>query len=419
MERRPRSESTLRKLFVGAQAATALGTPLLFVPTGSLTVDLAVFSLGALLTGFGGMALWLLWGMYYAAVPQEETERLVPLSAALGAAVLLVVSATSGWVGLACISVMPLASAACFVASWRSLEAPLETTAREPAAPKPALLKDALQGMVRVGVGLCTIALFWQLLNQLQVEGLATLGSYQIAIAFSIAFTLAVAFVSLSRPRHVSMPSLYRWICPTLALGCVTTAWLGGMWGETVTLTLLIGVRFAYCMIIVLFFARYATERDISPITAFGLGKFFVCVGDILGIALGMLLREGVVGGVLSLDRSLLLAMAFAFVACLFVLNSSEAAGAHGPSQSALPQELAGPVPDAIAAGAAVVAERYRLTPREAEVLLLLGRGRSVPFIRDELLISRQTAAVHVKHIYAKTGVHSKQELIDLIADSA
>lgn len=82
-----------------------------------MTVDLAVFSLGALLTGFGGMALWLLWGMYYAAVPQEETERLVPLSAALGAVVLLVVSATSGWVGLACISVMPLASAACFVAS--------------------------------------------------------------------------------------------------------------------------------------------------------------------------------------------------------------------------------------------------------------------------------------------------------------
>lgn len=417
MERRPRSESTLRKLFVGAQAATALGTPLLFVPTGSLTVDLAVFSLGALLTGFGGMALWLLWGVYYAAVPQEETERLVPLSAALGAAVLLVVSATSGWVGLACISVMPLASAACFVASRRSLEAPLETTAREPAAPKPALLKDALQGMVRVGVGLCTIALFWQLLNQLQVEGLATLGSYQIAIAFSIAFTLAVAFVSLSRPRHVSMPSLYRWICPTLALGCVTTAWLGGMWGETVTLTLLIGVRFAYCMIIVLFFARYATERDISPITAFGLGKFFVCVGDILGIALGMLLREGVVAGVLSLDRSLLLAMTFAFVACLFVLSNSEELRA--PSQCTLSQEEAAPIPDAIAAGAAVVADRYRLTPREAEVLLLLGRGRSVPFIRDELLISRQTAAVHVKHIYTKTGVHSKQEFIDLITSSA
>lgn len=46
--------------------------------------------------------------------------------------------------------------------------------------------------------------------------------------------------------------------------------------GEAVTLTLLIGVRFAYCMIIVLFFARYATEQGISAITAFGLGKFFV-----------------------------------------------------------------------------------------------------------------------------------------------
>lgn len=58
--------------------------------------------------------------------------------------------------------------------------------------------------------------------------------------------------------------------------------------------------------------------------------------------------------------------------------------------------------------------KRPGLTPREAEVFALLAQGRSIPYIRDELIISRETAATHAKHIYAKLGVHSRQELIDL-----
>ena len=54
-------------------------------------------------------------------------------------------------------------------------------------------------------------------------------------------------------------------------------------------------------------------------------------------------------------------------------------------------------------------------SPRETEVLALLAQGRSIPYIRDELIISRETAATHAKHIYAKLGVHSRQELIDLV----
>ena len=61
------------------------------------------------------------------------------------------------------------------------------------------------------------------------------------------------------------------------------------------------------------------------------------------------------------------------------------------------------------------LAERHRLTPREVEVFMLLAQGRSIPYIRDELIISRETAATHAKHIYAKLGVHSRQELIDLV----
>ncbi len=45
---------------------------------------------------------------------------------------------------------------------------------------------------------------------------------------------------------------------------------------------------------------------------------------------------------------------------------------------------------------------------------LLLARGRSAAYIGDELGISANTVRGHVKSVYAKLGVHSKQELIDL-----
>ena len=65
----------------------------------------------------------------------------------------------------------------------------------------------------------------------------------------------------------------------------------------------------------------------------------------------------------------------------------------------------------------AQLAATYKLTPRETEVFGLLARGRSIPYVRDALFISRDTAATHAKHIYAKLDVHSRQELIDLVMD--
>ena len=45
----------------------------------------------------------------------------------------------------------------------------------------------------------------------------------------------------------------------------------------------------------------------------------------------------------------------------------------------------------------------------------LLGRGRTVGFVAEELGISYNTVKGYVKNVYAKCGVHSRQELIDAI----
>lgn len=59
--------------------------------------------------------------------------------------------------------------------------------------------------------------------------------------------------------------------------------------------------------------------------------------------------------------------------------------------------------------------ERYHLTEREAEVLALFATGRSAAFIAELKFVTVNTIRSHIKHIYAKCEVHSRQELISLI----
>ena len=63
----------------------------------------------------------------------------------------------------------------------------------------------------------------------------------------------------------------------------------------------------------------------------------------------------------------------------------------------------------------AIVQKRFSLTTREAEVFAMLARGRDRAYIEEALVVSRNTVKAHVKHVYAKLGIHSHQELLDLV----
>ncbi|MGI6105584.1 MAG: helix-turn-helix transcriptional regulator [Raoultibacter sp.] len=62
----------------------------------------------------------------------------------------------------------------------------------------------------------------------------------------------------------------------------------------------------------------------------------------------------------------------------------------------------------------AMLSETYGLSNRESEILPFALKGRTSERISQELFISKSTVDTHLRRIYRKMEVHSKQELIDL-----
>ncbi|MFR1168729.1 MAG: LuxR C-terminal-related transcriptional regulator, partial [Adlercreutzia equolifaciens] len=58
-----------------------------------------------------------------------------------------------------------------------------------------------------------------------------------------------------------------------------------------------------------------------------------------------------------------------------------------------------------------LIARTAKLSKREAEILPLALRGRTAERIAGEFFISKNTVDTHLRRIYAKCGVHTRQEL--------
>lgn len=59
--------------------------------------------------------------------------------------------------------------------------------------------------------------------------------------------------------------------------------------------------------------------------------------------------------------------------------------------------------------------DAFPLSPRETDIALLVARGYTVNRIAENLCLASGTVQSHMKSIYRKLDVHSKQEVIDLV----
>jgi DNA-binding CsgD family transcriptional regulator len=63
--------------------------------------------------------------------------------------------------------------------------------------------------------------------------------------------------------------------------------------------------------------------------------------------------------------------------------------------------------------------EHHGLTKREIEVIGMVAQGYTLKVVAERLFISKSTAQSHIKSIYRKLGIHSKNELIEILSPQA
>lgn len=160
---------------------------------------------------------------------------------------------------------------------------------------------------------------------------------------------------------------------------------------------------------------RHAFKNDFSITQHLAIGRvgtitgFFV--GTVLCFALFLILDES------ALIRSVSLILVAGIVLAAMILipfGKRVSPYATNEAEHVEADELIYQL-NATNASCRSLAERFDLSERELEILMLIVKGKSNPTIAKSLYISQNTAKTHVYNIYKKLGIHSRQEALDLV----
>jgi DNA-binding CsgD family transcriptional regulator len=199
-------------------------------------------------------------------------------------------------------------------------------------------------------------------------------------------------------------------------------------------------------MVLSCFMAYMVFRFDFSPVRAFGIGQAVYFLTSTAAWALGGYLSVTFGSG----SASMLIAVLFAFLIVLiltFVFTDADLkfiltwhpqeAGdrddfvGFAPTDAGTRPSYGSPSPAALAPTAARnedpeselalheriarIDPRCGLSSREAEILEKFAQGRSTNWIAEDLTISKNTVRSHLRAIYTKLDVHTRQELLDFL----
>lgn len=172
----------------------------------------------------------------------------------------------------------------------------------------------------------------------------------------------------------------------------------------------------AQSILIMLICANICYRYGVSAIWLFGIERgvrqIFMWLGRVTAAGVGALESFGI-GGEVAVSALAVVAVALATAVLLSERDLSSRWGVNflsgGTDSAAMirKQELVDRCDE--------IARTYKLSAREEEVLLLLAQRKTVGIIERELLIANGTAKAHVRHIYQKLDIHTRQELFDLL----
>ena len=444
---------------IGSAAGTLLSA---LFPT---SFPLGVLASG-LLTGIGTATLTVLWGQALTRLGRETAELAIPASSVVMLAGSLVFPYLPPTVGMLAAASLLLASGAALMLTTRDLAA---REAAAPDAPPFAAHRDdptaPVSGTGRPSGTIARIAALLFLAYGALCCAEALQGPDAGAfIAFGIdwpviigscgGIVLMVAFLLYSaRP---SFDALFRLMVPLVTAGVALLPWadLWAVFAASVCLSVANTVLTIAAMLAVV---TAAQSGRVNPALGTGITQGALQAGVLAGNAFSVVvpaLAGSSATGLFAISLGLLVFLSLSWLAYPTDRERRKSARADGAvgapplrigisgrnlspdaeggneprggsaaaaefaagsdaARTSLLVEAAGPS-TAIDERCHALAEACGLSAREAEILGYLARGRSQPYIRDELVLSKNTVATHVKHIYQKLNVHSRQELLDL-----
>ncbi|MDR3315811.1 MAG: LuxR family transcriptional regulator [Coriobacteriales bacterium] len=171
----------------------------------------------------------------------------------------------------------------------------------------------------------------------------------------------------------------------------------------------------ALWLVLSCFMAYVAFRHELSPVWVFGVGQAAYFFSSTAGWMLGSALSPYY--SIDPLQTTFGIVMAFVIVVVLvYVFNGEHLSRITDLSTSALPVEVVAEE-DSLTKPGLTISGDYELSQREMEVMEMFAQGRSANWIADTLLVSTSTVRSHIRAVYVKLGVHSRQELLDVLGN--
>ena len=278
------------------------------------------------------------------------------------------------------------------------------------------VFKGALSVLWRPVLGTSILAFMSGLMLQLSMSEAIPLGTFQftalITQAAVIAALLLPALLVKSQP---GLGSVYRMALPLSAAGFLLLPLIwngaGGLANACAQLGTLVAGIILWCMV-----AHTVHDTKLPAALLFSCTLVCTNAAQMAGALVGMLNAHTLGQGDIALTAVALVAIYLLAMVSLFLFKDKTLCGFDAVAEEGAPTaEQQG---DALEARCAHVAEAHGLTPRESEILVHLGQGRTARAISEKLVVSENTVKYHIKSIYQKLDVHSRDEVIDLIERS-
>lgn len=377
-----------------------------FVPLNELVPWLVA---GGLCFGAGDALINLLWARFSGTFDLRRVYLFVLLSSGLSLIVYFVVTLLPAALMLPAGALLFFAS----VAFCRQCLAAREPIDEEFSAP---VFKGALSVLWRPVLGTSILAFMSGLMLQLSMSEAIPLGTFQftalITQAAVIAALLLPALLVKSQP---GLGSVYRMALPLSAAGFLLLPLIwngaGGLANACAQLGTLVAGIILWCMV-----AHTVHDTKLPAALLFSCTLVCTNAAQMAGALVGMLNAHTLGQGDIALTAVALVAIYLLAMVSLFLFKDKTLRGFDAVAEEGAPAaEQQG---DALEARCAHVAEAHGLTPRESEILVHLGQGRTARAISEKLVVSENTVKYHIKSIYQKLDVHSRDEVIDLIERS-